>query len=84
MTRWQNIDGSGAVCFAEDGSVKLFVSDEVADLVTAAELDGVSADELINKILDDAEASAEDLSHIADGTGPIVRLVPPMWTPDYS
>ena len=83
MTRWQNIEGRGAVCFEPDGSVKLFVSDEVADLVTEAERAGMSADDLVNKIIDEAE-SAPDRMHLADGTGPVVRLVPPPWCPEFS
>lgn len=84
MSRWQNIEGRGAVCFDDDGSVKLFVSDEVADLVTAAEREGLSADELVNRILDDAETEMAEMHRLADGTGPIVRPVPPVWAPDYS
>lgn len=78
------MEGRGAVCFDEDGSVKLYVSDEVADLVTAAERAGLSADDLVNRILDDAESDADEMHRMADGTGPIVRLVPPVWSPDYS
>ncbi len=84
MSRWQNIEGRGAVCFDDDGRVKLFVSDEVADLVTAAERDGLSADDLVNRIIDEAEVDVDEMHHLANGTGPIVRLVPPVWAPDYS
>lgn len=83
VTQWRNIDGSGSVCFEADGSVKLVVSDEVAEVVAAAEASGITADELINCMIDDAEASAERLG-VADGTGPIVRMVPPVWSPDFS
>lgn len=84
VSRWQNIEGRGAVCFDDDGSVKLFVSDEVAEFVTAAESQGISADDLVNRIIDEAEADAAEMHHLADGTGPIVRPVPPVWAPDYS
>ena len=39
-----------------DGSVRMFVSDEVADLFEDAERDGVSADELMTRFLEQAEA----------------------------
>lgn len=57
VTRWENIDGQ-AVCFESDGRVRLVVSDGVADLFEDAERDGVSADELVNRIVDEAERSA--------------------------
>lgn len=83
VSQWRNIEGRGAVCFEADGSVRLFVSDEVAELVAAAERAGMSADQLVNKILDEAEGQAARLS-LADGTGPVTRQVSQPWVPDYS
>lgn len=83
MSRWKNIEGSGSVCFEADGSVRLFVSDEVADLVVEAERRGMSADQLVNKIVDDAEAEIDRVV-LADGTGVVVRMVPEIWSPEYS
>jgi len=83
VSRWKNIEGSGAVCFEADGSVRLFVSDEVADLVLEAERAGMSADQLVNKIVDDAETEIGRVA-LADGTGPVPRMVPPAWIPEYS
>lgn len=54
-TRWEHLDGQGAVCLEADGSVRLFVNDDVADLFAAAELAGVSADDLVNQAIDAAE-----------------------------
>lgn len=81
MSRWQEFDGQGAVCFDADGRVCLFVNDAIADLVAEAERRGMTADELVNRILDDEGAADVGL---ADGTGPVVRLEPPPWHPDFS
>jgi hypothetical protein len=84
VSRWQHLEGQGAVCFEADGGVRLVVSDEAAELVAQAERLGITADELVNRILDAAEADAQRLGLVAEGTGPIIRMSPPAWCPDYS
>jgi hypothetical protein len=94
VTRWQHFDGQGAALLEPDGRVRLFVSDELADVVAAAEAEGVSADDVLNKLLDAeiarrpaAPLPVDPHQRFADGTEPVEleRLVPRDWSPpDYS
>lgn len=70
------------MCFDADGRVRVFVSDAVADLVAEAERRGMTADELVNLILD--QEDPDRVGTLAEGTGPVVRLEPPAWHPDFS
>ncbi len=86
MTRWQHFDGQGTALLEPDGRVRLFVGDELADLVEAAEREGVSADDVLNRMIDRAEAeraAATDTPgpELAEGTAPVERLVPRDWSP---
>jgi translation elongation factor EF-Tu-like GTPase len=55
VSRWNHIEGQGAICFGSDGRVRIVVNDEVAEVFERAERDGVTADELVTRILDEAE-----------------------------
>jgi translation elongation factor EF-Tu-like GTPase len=55
VNHWSHIEGQGAVCFGPDGRVRIVVNDEVADMFEQAERNGVTADELVARILDEAE-----------------------------
>lgn len=77
MTRWLHIEGQGAVRLESDGRVSLVVKDEIADVFEAAAKLGKSADDLVNELIDRAQAD-----QIAAGTGPIELYEEPV--PDYS
>ncbi len=68
VTRFEELEGQGAVCFDRDGRVRLVVSGELADLVDAAEACGVSADEIVNRILEEAEHAAANATPDARAT----------------
>lgn len=71
MTRWHRFDGQGAALLEPDGRVRVFVSDELADAIEAGEAAGMTADEVMNRLLDDAEQK------LAQGTSPVERVDPP-------
>ena len=77
VTRWQHIDGQGAVCFEPDGRVRLVVSDEVAEVFAAAQRAGTTPDDLVNQLIERAQAE-----QIAAGTGPVDLYEEPV--PDFS
>jgi hypothetical protein len=78
MTTWQHIDGLGAVCFDDTGRVRLLVSDDVADLFDRALAAGVTADQLVNQILEesDREPARKASNSGADPRGPVSVLPP--------
>lgn len=55
MVTRQQIDGVGAVFVDDDGRIQLVVSDECADAFDAASAQGVTADDLVNALLVQAE-----------------------------
>lgn len=56
VTTRQHIDGAGAVFFDDTGRVRIFLSDECADAFDAAAAHGITADDLVEAILSQAEA----------------------------
>lgn len=65
------------MCFEPDGRVRLVVNDEVADVFADAARKGTTPDDLINQMIDRAQAEL-----IAAGTGPVERYEEPV--PDFS
>lgn len=65
------------MCFEPDGRVRIVVSDEVADVFAAAEQAGTTPDDLVNQLIERAQAE-----QIASGTGPVERYEEPV--PDFS
>jgi len=55
MARWHHIEGSGLVVVADDGTVELVVSDEVAHLLDRASLGGLSTESVILHLIKEAE-----------------------------
>lgn len=62
----QQIDGIGAVFVDDTGRVRIVVSDECSEMFDAAQAKGITADELVNALLAQAEASRVEADRIAD------------------
>jgi len=56
MTTMQQIDGVGAVFVDETGCLRICVSDSCADAFDAASANGVTADQLVDALITQAEA----------------------------
>lgn len=56
----EHIEGSGGVWYEADGRVRIVVSDDLADVFDDAARRGVTADDLLNRILEELDRAPDD------------------------
>jgi hypothetical protein len=66
MATLRQIDGVGAVFVDDAGRVRICVSDSCAEAFDAAMASGITADELVEALLTQAEAGRVEADRIAD------------------
>lgn len=79
MRSWKDIDGTGAACVDDAGRVEIVVADDCAELLDRARKAGLSADDVLNHILKEAESAkpagreTSDIGTSEQGAVPILR-----------